>query len=92
MIGQQIAMDFTARTRRTDPPTSRDAAGKVSGAQLADAVHADMLSRGPGTAHDIAERMGLSLVTVSPRMKPLEEAGRVVRGPKRDGRTVWIPI
>ena len=84
----QIAIDFTARARRSDPETSQEAAGRVDGKQLAARV-LEELRAGPGTAHEIAERMGLSLVTVSPRMKPLEVAGKVRRDGRRDGRTVW---
>lgn len=87
----QLAIDFSALCRRTDPETSAKAAERVNGKALAELVLADLKARGPGTAHEIAERMGLSLVTVSPRMKPLEEAGKVIRCGKRDGRTVWIP-
>lgn len=82
--------DFAALARREDPVTSHEAAERVDGKLLAERVLQDLDEHGPGTAHEIAERMGLSLVTVSPRMKPLEDAGKVVRGPRRHGRTVWI--
>lgn len=78
------------RARNTDPATSHEAAAKVDGKALAERVLANLRDEGPGTSHDLAERMGLSLVTVSPRLKPLEEAGKVVRGPRRHGRTIWI--
>jgi DNA-binding MarR family transcriptional regulator len=86
----QLAIDFTARARRSDPETSQEAAGRVDGKQLAARVLEELRIGGPGTAHEIAERMGLSLVTVSPRMKPLEVAGKVWRDGRRDGRTVWV--
>ena len=83
---------FIARARSTDPETSYEAAGKINGQGLCERVVDEMHRGGPGTAHEIAERMGLALVTISPRMKPLEEAGKVTRCGRRDGRTVWALV
>jgi DNA-binding transcriptional ArsR family regulator len=77
-----------ARARATDPEPSHAAAAKVDAKGLAALVLAE-LARAPGTTHELADRLGISLVTVSPRMKPLEGAGLVTRAGKRDGRTVW---
>jgi len=77
-----------ARARRSDPATSHQAAARVNGPKLADLVLAE-ISRGEGTSHEIAARLGLSLVTVSPRMRPLQLQGRIEAGGRRDGRTVW---
>lgn len=85
----QLSIDYLPRARSSDPETSHEAAAKVDGRTLADSVLKDLQNHGPATSHEIAERMGLSLVTVSPRMKPLEDSGRVARDGKRGGRTVW---
>jgi DNA-binding transcriptional ArsR family regulator len=85
----QLALDFTARARRRDPETSQLAAGKVKGARLADHVLDELRVNGPGTSHELAERMKRSLVTISPRLRPLADAGLVEALGKRDGRTVW---
>ena len=80
--------DYVPRARRADPDTSRAAAARIDGTTLCDRVLAE-LSRGDATTHELAARMGLSLVTVSPRLAPLRRAGLVVEAGKRDGRTVW---
>lgn len=85
----QLGFDFTARARRRDPETSQVAAGSIDGRGLAEQVYRELQAGGPGTSHELAERLGMSLVTVSPRMKPLEDAGKVERCGRRDGRTVW---
>jgi len=87
---EQLALDAPLRAlaRRRDPETSREAATRVDAKGLSDAVLAE-LARGPGTCHELAARMHEELVSISPRMKPLEGLGRVERAGKRDGRTVW---
>lgn len=85
----QLAIDFEARARRADPETSQEAAGRVDGKRMAERVLADLRANGPATSHEIAKRTGLDLVTVSPRMKPLETANLVKRAGRRDNRTVW---
>lgn len=89
---EQLGLDFAARARRSDPGTSHAAAATIDAKSLAGQVLADLRDRGPGTSHEIAERMGLQLVTVSPRMKPLEDAGKVRRAGKKQGRTIWEAI
>ena len=87
----QLTLNYSvpARSRLTDPQTSRDAASRVDAPNLADRVLTELRVNGPGTSREIAERMGLSLVTVSPRLKPLEDAGEVQRIGRRDGMTIW---
>lgn len=85
----QAALDFSAHARSRDPETSHEAAARVDGKRLAQLVLECLQRDGPGTSHDIADRLGLELVTVSPRMKPLETAGDVERVGKVSGRTVW---
>lgn len=78
-----------ALARSTDPETSHAAAAVVDAAGLAGKVLADLHAHGPATSHAIADRLGLELVTVSPRMRPLEKLELVERAGKQDGRTVW---
>lgn len=80
--------DFVPRARRTDPDTSRSAAARIDGSGLAERV-LGALADGDATTHELAERLGLSLVTVSPRLAPLRRKGLVVEAGRRDGRTVW---
>lgn len=76
---EQLAIDFTKRARRVDPATSKTAAGRA--AEFAHGHHAiivgDLVTRGPGTYVEIAERTGLDRHAVARRLKELER-GRVV--------------
>ena len=84
-----VDLMLEARARSTDPQTSHIAAKTVEASALAMMV-LDYLRHHPGlTSHEVAEGLGLSLVTVSPRMKPLELAGKIERGERRGGRTTW---
>jgi DNA-binding MarR family transcriptional regulator len=90
----QIDLDFTARARASDPGTSHAAARRIADrlsglqARVLDALR-ECGTRG-ATTHELADMLRLDLVTVSPRLKPLELAGRVVRTTeRREGRTVW---
>lgn len=83
---------FEARARTSDPETSRDAAGRVDGQRLAMLVLYSLRLDGPATSHQLAERLNLDLVTVSPRLAPLERAGKVCRAGRRDKRTLWAAV
>jgi DNA-binding MarR family transcriptional regulator len=87
---------MNALARATDPGTSHDAAQSVSAtvleAQVLRAIR-DSGDRG-ATLDEIMERTGLEKVTASPRAKPLEGKGLIVRAGKRPGlsgraQTVW---
>lgn len=84
------------RARNTDPSTSHAAAGGIgtNGAlHLAELVVAALQEHGPMTTHEIAELTGQTVVTISPRIKPLREAGLVAAtGDRRDKRSVWMAI
>ena len=83
----------TAHYRRTDPATSREAAQAVRSSELQARVEAWMLARGTrgGNSLEMAEDTGLDRVTLSPRFKPLEERGVLVRTAERRGRSqVWV--
>lgn len=88
MLQLDVFRDYRPLARRTNPSTSREAAAKVDGKGLAAQVLAE-LAKGEGTTHELAQRLHLSLVTVSPRMAPLQRKGLVTMAGKRDGRTVW---
>lgn len=87
-----------ALARAADPQTSFEAAWSVNVPDLEAAVlKALKLSFPSGaTSHELAEHMGLSLVSVSPRMKPLRARGLVkhsdVRRRGSSGRfsIVWM--
>lgn len=89
----QLSIDFEALARSSDPDTSHEAAAKVDGSALCAIVYRTLVERGPLTTHEIANLAGLAVVTVSPRIKPMRLAGRVVAtGARRDGRSVWAAV
>ena len=80
----------TALARASDPSESHAAAARVSASALCELVLEALRNRGPMTTHEIASYSGVSLVSISPRMKPLSVAGLVQRtGERRNGSAVW---
>ena len=80
-----------AWARHGDPLTSYQAAAKVT-RTLTDREQAVVyaLQGGPATSRELAERLRVGRDSISPRMKPLREQGRVeATGERRDGQTVW---
>lgn len=84
-----LAMPLRALARRTDPPTSHEAAAKVHAETLAERVVESLRVYGPATSDELAVRLGLKLVTVSPRLRPLVRAFRVHESGKRAGKILW---
>lgn len=86
----QIPM-FGAYARTTDPDTSHEAAARVNVTALeATALRGLALLGGEGTSKEIARAVGKEWTTISPRMKPLERQGKVVRTDRRrEGQTIW---
>lgn len=83
----------SAHYRRTDPATSRDAARSVHANELEKTVEQWMLKQGTrgGNSLEMAEATGLDRVSLSPRFKPLEKAGTLIRTTERRGRSqVWV--
>lgn len=79
-----------AHARASDPETSHEAAAKVNVGELeAKVLKVLRVAEGPKSSHDIAAILGAELVSISPRMKPLEARGLVERAGKADGRTLW---
>jgi DNA-binding MarR family transcriptional regulator len=70
--------------RHSDPVTSQLAAGSVSATHLEWLVYTYLFKTGRDlTALEIARGMHMDIRTVSPRLKPLERKGGVVRSGKR---------
>ncbi|MBK8200375.1 MAG: hypothetical protein IPK75_18665 [Acidobacteria bacterium] len=78
-----------ALARKTDPATSHEAAASVPVQDLELKVLAALVLRGPSSSHDIAAYIGVPLVSVSPRMAPLEARGLVERAGRTERRTLW---
>lgn len=86
-------MNQFAYARSTDPASAHIAATSInssSASRLCSIVLKCLEDFGPLTTHEIANKTGLTVVTVSPRIKPLREAGLVVdTGERRQKRSVW---
>lgn len=89
-----------ARVRVSDPPTSKSAAKGMRVAQVEHVVLRalrDMAARG-ATTEELASATALAVVTVSPRMRPLERKGLVrdsgVRRANASGHSaiVWVAV
>jgi hypothetical protein len=90
-----------ARARNTDPIPSDEAAELVDVSALEEVCLRHIRAVEPLglTSKQLAHSTGLSLVTVSPRLKPLEDKGKLYRAGKRHfqsrvGCTVWraVPV
>ena len=83
-------MNDYALARTGDLFTAKRAAASVN-VSAAEAVVLAALRAHPAglTSHELAEVTGRALVSVSPRMRPLCEKGKVREAGRRDGRTVW---
>lgn len=82
--------------RNSDPSTSHEAGAGVRAGTIEQRVMAALRNNPLGlTTHEIAEFLRLSLVTVSPRMRPLVKRGEVrdsgfrARLPGQPGRIIW---
>ena len=70
--------------RHNDPDTSMRAARSISATNLEKIVHTFLFSTGRElTAFEIARGLNMDIRTVSPRLKPLERKGGVMRTGKR---------
>jgi DNA-binding MarR family transcriptional regulator len=79
-----------AYARRDDPFTSHEAAAAVPVTMLQDMVLKALLGH-PVTGlctHEVEDITGLAAGSVTPRMKPLEDLGLVVRRRDADGTVV----
>jgi predicted ArsR family transcriptional regulator len=70
---------MTAYARSTDPESSHEAAGGIDATRLQRLVVQTLNeTKVPMTSIDIAKHLGIHLVSISPRMKPLENLGQIV--------------
>ena len=94
MTAQFPLLDW-AHARRTDPPTSRAAANSVNVTDMEARVVGALKAHGPLTTYEIADILRLSLVTVSPRLRPLadklivEDSGTRKMGESGRKQIVW---
>jgi predicted ArsR family transcriptional regulator len=73
--------------RADDCSRAAAAVAERSASRVRDSVLAE-LQRCPGTADEIADRLGLSILTVRPRFSELKKMGRVIKtGERRKNRS-----
>lgn len=90
-------MSDQALARHTDPETSHDAADSVPATKLEAKILAVLkgIARPGATTEELAQLTQLSLVTVSPRMKPMQRKHLVVdsgfrrRGLSGRNQIIW---
>lgn len=81
--------------RISDPGTSHVAAASVNVTKLYGVIQRALREHGPMTTEEIARATGEDLQSITPRMKPMEEAGLAIRTDKRRrgstgrSRIVW---
>jgi hypothetical protein len=76
--------------RHADPETSRKAAAKVKAGSIAARILDWLRAYPEGLTNDeLAAKLEVKLVSVSPRMKPLRLAGSIRKNGERNGATVW---
>jgi DNA-binding MarR family transcriptional regulator len=86
---------MSALARNTDPFSSHKSAHSVKASAIGKEMTVlDSLRKlGPMTTHKIAEMTGLTVVTVSPRIKPLRKKGLVEDSGDRElGRSIWRAV
>jgi len=97
-MNEQLALFVTRQSkptgdafaRRSDPTTSVVAAKSIHANALELLVLHYLANHPKGaTSHTIADATGQSLVSISPRMKPLETRGKIMRDGREVGRTIW---
>jgi hypothetical protein len=67
------------RARSTDPETSHMAAASINAPPLDRRLYNVLLLLQDATTHELSAASGVPLVSVSPRMKPMEKLGLVRR-------------
>jgi hypothetical protein len=88
-----------AFARNSDLETSHDAAESIKATNLESIVlNALRLHKYGATSFELAAYLEMSLVTVSPRLRPLaakglaKDSGRRVRGSSGRYQTVWVAV
>ena len=76
--------------RSTDPIQSHLTVDSILSGTIRERIVACLKQYGRQSSHDLAERLGVSLVTVSPMIKPLRKLGMVRdSGVIANRRTLW---
>lgn len=73
----QFAFDFTRRARRRDPETSKAAAARAGefGSDHHRKIVGSLMTQGPATIYELAERTKLDHVAIARRLPELEKLG-----------------
>jgi predicted ArsR family transcriptional regulator len=69
--------------RYTDPSTSHDAAESIDTTQLERMVFNVLKEYGPQTSEQVAEKLKMPLVSISPRFRPLANKGKIIDSGER---------
>jgi DNA-binding MarR family transcriptional regulator len=94
-VTQQLEFDLDPprrpKARRTDPGTSRKHLETLNTGTIAAAVYGELRTTPGGlTSLELAMILPWSRVSISPMLKPMEEAGWIQRtGEVRNGGIVW---
>lgn len=89
---------MTSLARNTDPETSHEAALNLDANLLERLVLETLLKHGPLTSEGVADLLKISLVSISPRFRPLVNKGKIadtgVRAKNKSGRSaiLWRAI
>ena len=77
--------------RASDPATSKAAAYAFTfkAGSLCERIVEHLRTYGPADTDTLAARLGVRLVSVSPRMRPLVDAGLVAEGPVVNRKIQW---
>ena len=74
-----MGTEMTGYARNTDPKSSHEAAESIDAKKLQLLVIQTLNeTKVPMTSIDIAKHLGIHLVSISPRMKPLENSNQIV--------------
>lgn len=81
---QLLQVQESGKARKRDPDTSKKAALAVRPVSLYGLILAWLTLRPNGlTSHELAELTGKSLVSISPRLRPLADRGAIVDSGER---------
>lgn len=97
-MNEQLDFDDYLRARRSDPDTSKAAAKSVNVTALEARVLDCLTVHGPKTINEVADILSMSLVTASPRFRPLAAKGKIRDTGRRQigengrGRIIWEAV
>ena len=76
--------------RRTDPQTSHDAANALDASQLERLVVGCIRKNGPIASDRVAQMLGMSLQSISPRFRPLANKGLIRVNTSAHGEAITV--